>query len=134
MEITQEIINSVWEKGEIVSGYDQDMYRKDACGAWIKKSQYGDRTAAFGWEIDHIYPQAKLEELKVPQEEINDMSNLRPLHWLNNSSKGTDYPEYHARITSDENHNKLLGNEGVYVVSDVTQNELMDKFGKYIGL
>ena len=61
------------------------------------------------------------------------MSNLRPLHWLNNSSKGTDYPEYRARITSDGNHNKLLENEGVYVVSDVTQNELMDKFGKYIG-
>ena len=133
MEITQAIIDRVWEKGEVVPGYNKDLYRKDACGAWIRKSQYGDRTTAFGWEIDHIFPKIKLDSLKVPQEEINDIRNLRPLHWLNNSAKGGDYPEYHAKITSDGNHNKLLEENSVYAVAEGLQVVLLSLYGKYIG-
>lgn len=38
---SQEDIDAVWEKGEKVPGFDPEKYRKDQCGAWIQKDQYG---------------------------------------------------------------------------------------------
>jgi HNH endonuclease len=57
------------------------MQRKDACGAWIVRSQYGDVTErGFGWEIDHIDP--------VSNGGADDPWNLQPLQWQNNREKG----------------------------------------------
>lgn len=103
-------IEEIWAKAQVVEDYDSTKYRKDACGAWIIKDQYGKRDNPFGWEVDHIYPESKLKDKKVPQELIDDIDNLRPLNWMNNDSKSADFPSYQAKVTSDGNTNV----EGTY--------------------
>ena len=118
-KIDNERLDVIWNKGQVVKGYNEKCYRKDACGAWMIREKYGDRTSPFGWEIDHIYPKSKLSESISDVSLIDDVKNLRPLNWKNNESKGNDYPSYQAKITSDGNKNV----EGVYeyTVNEETQ-------------
>ena len=91
-------IKQIWdEKGIIVEGYDKDLYRKDAAGAWIAFSMYGNRDSVLGWEIDHVWPKSKGGG-EHPE-------NLRPLNWRNNDSKGDDYPVYRTAIIAEGNKN-----------------------------
>lgn len=97
-DFTEEEKLSVWNKAEIINGYDSAVFRKDPCGAWIIFNKYGLRDNDFGWEIDHVLP--------ISLGGDNDPRNLRAMHWKNNASKADDYPSYIARITSDGNKNK----------------------------
>jgi hypothetical protein len=72
-------LRAVWQKGTTVPGYDSSTYRKDACGAWMEWSQYGNRDSVYGWEVDHVTP--------VSSGGSDDLSNLRPLQWENNAAK-----------------------------------------------
>ena len=54
--MSQEEIDAVWQKGKAVTGNDSNIWRKDSCDAWIKKSLHGNRNSQYGWEIDHIDP------------------------------------------------------------------------------
>lgn len=92
MNWTQEMIQKVWEKGEKVSNFDSNKYRKDACQAWMKRDEYGNRESIYGWEIDHISPGG-----------ADDLSNLRPLQWQNNVDKSDG--RLKCRITSNGNKN-----------------------------
>ncbi len=76
MAFTEAVIQKVWEKGKIVTNYDSAKFRKDECGAWMTRSEHGNRNSQFGWEIDHISPNGS-----------DELSNLRPLQWENNLSK-----------------------------------------------
>jgi 5-methylcytosine-specific restriction endonuclease McrA len=69
-----------WSKAQIVPGRDPNVIRKDACGAWIKWSDYGDTNSEWGWEIDHIHP--------VSRGGTDHPNNLQALHWQNNRAKG----------------------------------------------
>ncbi len=90
MIINDDIIKrDVWEKGRIVDGLDGAMFRLDACGALIMWERFG-MVNPFGWEIDHIFPKALGGK--------DDPENLRPLHYMNNKSKGNDYPSYIACV------------------------------------
>lgn len=82
---SEQIKLAVWNKAQIVPGYDSTIRRKDICGAWIEWSLYG-YTSDFGdgWEIDHIKPVAKCGG--------DELANLQPLQWQNNRKKGDDYP------------------------------------------
>ena len=83
-------IQAVWEKGTEVYGCNSAIRRRDYCGAWIDRSEYGNTDSPNGWEIDHIRPSSK--------EGSDDLSNLQPLQWLNNRRKGDDYPNWTCAI------------------------------------
>ncbi len=51
-------IDRVWEKGTLIPGYDQNIWRRDSCGTVIKYDLHG-KEQQYGWEIDHIKPSAK---------------------------------------------------------------------------
>lgn len=123
-------LDLIWQRGQEVSGYDKSRFRKDACGAWMIRSLYGDRTSPFGWEVDHIIPESRLRENNVNLELIDDLQNLRPLNWKNNDSKGADYPSYQAKITSEENKNI----EGVFecTVNETVRQQVEQLYREYI--
>lgn len=98
-------IEYVWNRATIVKGYDENRFRKDACGAWIIRDKYGDNDSLYGWEIDHIVPKVLLEEKGFGQEDIDRSENLRALQHDNNASKSDDYPSYTAVVTSEGTEN-----------------------------
>lgn len=89
--------DEVWKKASVVDGYDEALFRKDAAGAWISYSEFGNRNSKFGWEIDHIYP--------VSKGGGDELVNLRAMQWENNVSKGDDFPVYIAEVTADGSRN-----------------------------
>ena len=82
MTFTEQQIQAVWEKGITVINYDPHTWRKDQCGAWIYRSNYGNHNSSFGWEIDH----------QILQDNGGDdnIDNLRPLQWENNTTRSSD--------------------------------------------
>lgn len=113
-------IKQVWDKGIIVDGYDKDLYRRDAAGAWIAFHSYGNRDSVFGWEIDHVYPQAMGGD--------DDIKNLRPLHWRNNESKGDSYPVYMIKLKAVDDHNEEVNESRT--VNEQLQEILNTLYGK----
>ncbi len=81
----QSTVLAVWKKAAAIPGEDPGVARRDTCGARIEYLQYGKQTT-YGWEVDHIKPLAKNGN--------DDLSNLQPLHWENNSHKSDDYPNW----------------------------------------
>ncbi len=86
---TEATIQAVWEKGRKITGKDPNVWRKDSCGATIKRDQYGNTTLR-GWEIDHKHPKSRGGS--------DNLRNLQPLQWENNRSKGDDYPEWTCKV------------------------------------
>ena len=128
MNVTDELKKSVWEKGVVVPNYAPEKYRKDACGAWIAWDRYDDMHSPYGWQIDHIYPESKLKLRRLEQGSIDDIRNLRPLHWRNNESKGADYPTYHSVVKAVDNHNKDI--DDTFEVNSDVQIILREMYGE----
>jgi len=82
---------AMWNKATIIPSKNPDVVRQDACGAKIKKAEYGCRQFQYGWEIDHIQPKSKGGSDKL--------SNLQPLHWKNNATKSNNWPNWDCEIT-----------------------------------
>ncbi len=97
MNNTEEIVQDVWEKGTVVPSYDPSVWRKDACGAWINREQYGNRNSDYGWEIDHILPGGS-----------DSLHNLRPLQWENNVDKSDGRLKCNVISTGNQNTYKKL--------------------------
>jgi 5-methylcytosine-specific restriction endonuclease McrA len=81
---SQQTIDAVWNKGFTDLQYNSNIYRKDAYGTWMKKDEYGDVSAKYGWEIDHIKP--------ISKGGGDELSNLQPLYWKTNRDKSDTYP------------------------------------------
>lgn len=93
---SQEEINEVWEKAIPQPKNNPDLFRKDYAGAWIRKDAYGEHSE-YGWEIDHIKP--------LVIDGSHDISNLEPLQWQNNRTKGDDFPHWNTSISANDVHN-----------------------------
>ncbi len=74
----------VWAKGKPIKAFDEKIWRYDICGNVMKYSEHGNIDSKHGWEIDHIKPTIKGGK--------NTLSNLQPLNWEVNRSKGDTYP------------------------------------------
>ena len=94
---SDEIIQSVWEKGQAVENYDSSQHRKDQCGAWITRDKHGNRNSKYGWEIDHITPES--------QGGSDSLYNLRPLQWENNVATSDGKLTCVVRANSNRNEN-----------------------------
>lgn len=112
-------IDKVWHNAIVVENFNSESIRKDACGAWIIRNQYGNRNSIYGWEIDHVYPEALGGG--------NDIVNLRAMQWENNVAKGDDFPSYKSKVQSKGNTN--IHEEKQYIVND----ELKAKLGLLYG-
>ena len=60
--------------------------KRDVCGLVMHRAEFGNRGSEFGWEIDHIKP--------VSEGGGDELENLQPLNWKNNSDKADKYPWY----------------------------------------
>lgn len=96
--ISLDTIAKAWEKARVVEGFDADIIRKDACGAWIQKDMYSQPGSMYGWGVDLIFPQA------LGGDATNE--NIRALNCRNLVSKGRDYPSYKAVYTAEGLENK----------------------------
>lgn len=94
---SENIIDSVWNKALIDPNNDHNVFRKDYAGAWIRRDQYGERDAKYGWEIDHMKPLAKGGS--------DSIENLVPLHWENNAQKSDNYPQGETILSSEGDNN-----------------------------
>jgi len=103
--VTEEMKIAAWNAAQPIDNYDSNMFRKDACGAWIAWSKYDCQDSIYGWQVDHICPVSKLESMGWSKDAIDDTRNLRALQHQNNLSKSDDYPSYIAVVTSDGNRN-----------------------------
>jgi hypothetical protein len=83
-------VAAVWQKAPVVAGYDPAVWRKDTCGAFIRRADHGDTTSQYGWEIDHIRP--------VAHGGTDDLSNLQALQWENNRYKSDNYPQWSCKV------------------------------------
>ncbi|QIR36800.1 HNH endonuclease [Tolypothrix sp. PCC 7910] len=88
----QVTIELIWRKAQPVLGSNPNELRKDLCGAWIKRADYGNTHSQWGWEIDHNYP--------VSKGGSDDLGNLQPLQWQNNRHKGNSYPYWQCEIVA----------------------------------
>ncbi len=76
MILTEKVVQQVWEKGIVVKNNSPVFWRKDRCGAWMKRSEYGNRASSYGWEIDYI-----------TVDQMPGVDNFQPLQWKNQVNK-----------------------------------------------
>ena len=81
---SDDTVEKVWKKGAEIAGRDAGTYRKDACGTVIKRSEHGNTSSDYGWEVDHKNP--------VANKGTGSLDNLQPLYWKTNRDKGDTYP------------------------------------------
>ncbi len=89
-QFSNSMVDAVWEKAYVVEGYDPNLWRRDKCGALIRKLHFGDTDSKFGWEIDHVKP--------VSEGGSDALINLEPLQWENNRHKGNNWPSWECRV------------------------------------
>lgn len=88
MPFSDVIIQQVWEKGRATFDQDGTMWRKDECGAWMNRAQYGNEHSEYGWKIENV---------SVGGPDI--IENLRPFHRHNTFDTANQQAKCH--ITAD---------------------------------
>lgn len=88
MELSDNIIQTVWEKARGIQDMNQNEWRQDQCGAWLQRDQYNNEASEYGWTI-----------LKVSPDASNTPGNLQPFHCRNSFDIATGKPQCH--VTAD---------------------------------
>ncbi len=116
----------IWEKARKIVGLDSREWRLDPCGDKIRWTDYGSDESPYGWEIDHVIQQARLEAYGVPDNLIHHLRNLRPMQTSNNTRKSDDYHAYSSA-------NTVNGCEVCrdYEVNNDLQRDLYYLYGEY---
>jgi hypothetical protein len=94
-------------------------YCVDAYGSVIRKASYG-KQSEYGWEIDHIRP--------IAHGGTHDISNLRPLYWEHNRTKGDSLryvPKIKCGISRELHNRRCSESEKLYFLNDILY---FDKF------
>ena len=128
MPYSKEQLDKIWEKASFSGDKnEQNGFRKDMCGAWIKKDKYGEE-GNYGWDVDHIYPESKARKDGISEKLYNDLKNLQPLHHKNNGpeGKGDDYPSFNSKINSSSTNN--VEKRQKFTIPISKQNELEELF------
>lgn len=99
---TEEHKKDVWEKAQramethpfltaackfFSKEFKKGTYVLDDYGHVICKDEYGKKTK-HGWEVDHIHDVNKKASYAAGSKSIDELDNLRVLHWESNERKG----------------------------------------------
>jgi hypothetical protein len=85
---SDELIRKVWRRGRASGERTDDEWRQDECGAWMRRSQYGETNGEFGWKIERTSPGSASEP-----------DNLRPFHVRNAYDIANQ--RAHCHVTAD---------------------------------
>lgn len=75
------LVDAVWEHTRATGEADPAIWRLDACGAWIRRDQFGHNHSDFGWRIESVAPGRP-----------SDLANLRAFHWRNRFDVAKNQP------------------------------------------
>ena len=54
MHYSERVVQEISENGRASAEQESTSWRRDACGAWIRRDHYGTAQSEFGWEIENI--------------------------------------------------------------------------------
>ena len=91
MAFSDEIVQQVWEKGRGTLDQESSIWRKDECGAWMRREHYGNEHSEYGWKIINVTPGG-----------ADDVENLRPYHKENSFDPNSG--QARCRLTADREH------------------------------
>lgn len=105
LQFSNEQIEETWNKGQIITDLDPNLYRKDYAGALMYKQSFvanptiysENNTKSYNWTIALQKP--------LSQNGTTDISNLQPVNTLNVLSKGDNYPQWTTKIFFNDKEN-----------------------------
>lgn len=95
MAFSDEIIGRVWQKARALNEFPGEIWRRDECGAWIRRDQFGLKDAEFGWKIENISAGGP-----------DELENLRPFHHANGYDRANRRAR--CRITADQSGMQVM--------------------------
>jgi hypothetical protein len=88
MQYSEQIVQEVWEKGRATADEDRSLWRRDACGAWIRRDHYRGVQSEFAWKIENISGGG-----------TEALENLRPFNCANAYDRANG--RAHCQLTAD---------------------------------
>lgn len=91
MELTDAIVQQIWQRGRANQERDPAQWREDECGAWMQREQLNNANSEFGWHIRNIHAGGD-----------DSPEHLRPFHIENEYNLMAQSPQ--CRVTADRSH------------------------------